>query len=231
MFVGASLIPQYYEDKIDLFVALAPVVRMDTVQNTAMKIASKIPSSILEGVIQITHMYNLLPRNPASAGYADFCNALPTLCNAIEQGIAGMNNTLDNEARYADKAAHDPSGTGWRCLIHYAQIINGHKFQRFDFGKSENLKRYGQETPPLYDLSKINIKVALFTGRYDQLADPGDVAWLEDESQSGLQSSQVVFKQQYANDHVTFVMYKDPAYFQDVLKVIGKYASRSEIIE
>lgn len=90
------------------------------------------------------------------------------------------------------------------------------------------MKRYGQETPPLYDLSNIKVKVALFTGKYDKLADSQDVAWLEDESQSGLKASQVVFKNEYPNDHVTFVMYKDPAYFQDVLKVIGKYATTSQ---
>lgn len=128
MFVGTSLIPEFYESKVDLFVALAPVVRLDTVQNAAMQIASKIPSSFLEGLIRTTHMYNVLPRNPISAGYADFCKAVPALCKAIQGGIAGMNNTVDNVDRYPDRVAHAPSGTGWRCLVHYAQIINSHKF-------------------------------------------------------------------------------------------------------
>lgn len=57
--------------------------------------------------------------------------------------------------------------------IHYAQEIheNG-KFQHFDYGEKENLKRYGQSHPPEYDLSVISSKVALFYAQNDWLAGP-----------------------------------------------------------
>jgi len=31
-----------------------------------------------------------------------------------------------------------PSGTGWKNIVHYGQIMNAKKFQRFDFGKRNN---------------------------------------------------------------------------------------------
>ena len=69
-------------------------------------------------------------------------------------------------------------GAGWRNLIHYAQIVHAEKFQRFDFNKASNLVKYGQTTPPEYDLSQYRVPIAIYKGDVDQLADPTDVAWL-----------------------------------------------------
>ena len=35
MFIGSSLLPTYFKGKVDLFVALAPVVRLDNTSNKA----------------------------------------------------------------------------------------------------------------------------------------------------------------------------------------------------
>jgi lysosomal acid lipase/cholesteryl ester hydrolase len=40
MFIGASLKPEYFKKKVDLFVALAPIVRLDHSKNGAMVAAS-----------------------------------------------------------------------------------------------------------------------------------------------------------------------------------------------
>lgn len=87
---------------------------------------------------------------------------------------------VDNQARLPVKMAHFPEGSGWRNLIHYAQIIKSQKFQRFDFGEEENMKKYDQATPPEYDLSNIKVQFAIGHGDLDTLADPKSVAWLLD---------------------------------------------------
>ena len=46
------------------------------------------------------------------------------------------------------------------------------KFLHFDWGKEENMARYGQETPPEYDLSYVTCPVSLFWSDNDLLADP-----------------------------------------------------------
>lgn len=43
----------------------------------------------------------------------------------------------------------------------------------------ENQKHYGQPTPPNYNLSNVNVNLALFTGSQDAFADPQDVALLK----------------------------------------------------
>ena len=63
MFIGASLKPDYFEQKLDLYVALAPVTRLDHTLNGLMKAASQYVD-VLAPIIQDLHLYNLLPSTP-----------------------------------------------------------------------------------------------------------------------------------------------------------------------
>lgn len=49
------------------------------------------------------------------------------------------------------------------------------KFRQYDYGKSENKKRYGQPEPPDYDLSKIKVPTFLHYSKNDLLAAVEDV--------------------------------------------------------
>jgi len=145
--------------------------------------------------VKMTHMYSLIDMNPTAAWLSSsFCMALPHVCSLLNDGFFDKNDKIDNSARWSDKVAHSPAGSGWRNLAHYAQIIANKEFQRWDWGKTENMKRYGQATPPAYDLSKISVKMALCHGDVDALADPTDVKWLMDKSQSGLNTDLLVFQ-------------------------------------
>jgi hypothetical protein len=53
------------------------------------------------------------------------------------------------------------------------------KFQKYDFGPERNQKEYGQDDPPSFDLSEIkDFPLALFCGKEDLLASPGDYSEL-----------------------------------------------------
>lgn len=67
---------------------------------------------------------------------------------------------------------HDPAGTSSHTVIHFLQLMKSGKFRQFDFGKRGNVREYGNEEPPEYDLSKVTPKVALFYGENDWLAVP-----------------------------------------------------------
>ena len=73
-----------------------------------------------------------------------------------------------------------PDGTSTRPFVHYAQLHLTDVFQKYDFGKEENMARYGSENPPVYDLSKITAPVALFVGDKDDLATIADAQTLAD---------------------------------------------------
>jgi hypothetical protein len=105
---------------VKLFIALAPIARLDHSTNEAMVMASQI-YPLLSKVVQFTGLYNLLPNNKVSEYWnAEFCFALPHFCEKSLEGFYDFKSQIDNSARIADKMTHSPQGSGWRCLIHYA---------------------------------------------------------------------------------------------------------------
>ena len=100
-----------------------------------MTAASQV-NGLLVPLIQDLHLYNLLPRNGASQVLGVLCKYLPHFCEKLDDGFYDWNDSIDNKERFGDKAAHSPSGAGWRNLIHYAQIIKSKNFQRYDYGKA-----------------------------------------------------------------------------------------------
>lgn len=86
-------------------------------------------------LVQKTHAFNLFPRNwLLSKATGNLCRLAPHICEKVEDGFFDWNDAIDNAARYGDKAAHGPSGSGWRNLIHYGQIVKAKKFVRYDYG-------------------------------------------------------------------------------------------------
>lgn len=57
-------------------------------------------------------------------------------------------------------------------------VLNNHlllfsgNFQKYDYGEEMNLQRYNSRSPPMYDLSKVTVPVALFSSNNDWLAAP-----------------------------------------------------------
>lgn len=73
-----------------------------------------------------------------------------------------------------------PAGYSMQCIEHYGQLIDQNKinpaFKKYDYGSYQlNKKHYGQDFPPLYDLSNITNDVFLYFGQLDRLADSTDV--------------------------------------------------------
>jgi len=80
-------------------------------------------------------------------------------------------------------------------------------FQKLDYGAAGNLIHYGQPTPPQYDLGKMHVPVALFTG----LDFSGKKKFLSSRD-SNLQNAKLAFIG--SNDYLA-----DPA---DVLRLISE---------
>lgn len=73
--------------------------------------------------------------------------------------------------------AHYPSGASFNSIAHFMQSYFSQEFTRFDYGRKENLKRYGQVKPPIYDLSQVTAPVILYSGEGDFIATPKLIAW------------------------------------------------------
>ena len=60
---------------------------------------------------------------------------------------------------------HFPSGTAGKTIVHYAQMIESGKFCAFDYGEEGNLEHYGQNDPPVVNLSKTTAPIALYLAK------------------------------------------------------------------
>lgn len=130
MFIGSSMKPAYYKEKVALYVALAPIARLDHTKNVGMKLVSKgWIISTLSKLVQTLHLYNLIPHNEVSAFVnSEICSIVPHICEATYEGFFDFNDDIDNVDRVADKQSKSPEGSGWRNLIHYGQIIDSKRF-------------------------------------------------------------------------------------------------------
>ncbi|KAJ3658395.1 hypothetical protein Zmor_010135 [Zophobas morio] len=64
---------------------------------------------------------------------------------------------------------NNPSNTGMKQYVHFAQQVRDGGFRYFDYGTEANLELYGSESPPDYDLSKISAPVAFYYAINDGL--------------------------------------------------------------
>ncbi|RWS24857.1 lipase 3-like protein [Leptotrombidium deliense] len=98
------------------------------------------------------------------------------------------------------------------------------KFRKFDYGKITNIEKYGSETPPLYNLTKITSKhIALLHSDNDWLADPQDVEFLRSQIKDNLILDYKVPVKQW--NHLDFVWALQAGEYVNsvVFQVLKKY--------
>lgn len=71
--------------------------------------------------------------------------------------------------------SHTPAGASYKQFFHFGQLIENHRFSKFDYGKVKNIQRYGGTTAPDYSLEKCTVPVALFYSDQDRLAEADNV--------------------------------------------------------
>lgn len=91
-------------------------------------------------------------------------------------------STIDPAAK-ANHFKFYPSGTSFQSINHFKQLLMTGEFKKYDFeNDEENLKAYGQPSPPHYNINNISgFKIILICGTQDLLASPTDYTWLAQE--------------------------------------------------
>merc|ERR1712179_265085 len=115
-----------------------------------------------------------------------------------------------------------PAGTPFHTLVHYAQLQISKVFGAFDYGKRGNLKHYGQNTPPLYNLSYCTPPTGLFWSNNDYLADPLDVSKLFDELPNLVVNHEIELKEFNHLDFVWAIHARELVY-NYVLEYLSQY--------
>jgi len=79
MFYALSADPSYWGSKINLFVAAAPVTRLDHTTNPLIKLMAQIQGT-LRDTLYFFHVYSLLGDAVSSAGVHLVCGTIPSFC-------------------------------------------------------------------------------------------------------------------------------------------------------
>ncbi|CAI2382907.1 unnamed protein product [Moneuplotes crassus] len=96
------------------------------------------------------------------------------------QMIVGLKKEISIDlSRIPVLGRHEPGGSSLQNMLHWMQMIHSGHFQRYDYGKEQNIQVYGQETAPFYDLEvlKENLKdvdMLLFRGELDTFVSEED---------------------------------------------------------
>lgn len=107
-----------WKDKLNLFVALAPVTRMNHSSSELMTFFAKGANDIKEALYLI-HVYHLLDGWQTDVMQAA-CKLFPPLCQIAEGFLITKNPLLDDPTRFNVYMGHFPAGASVQSLIHYA---------------------------------------------------------------------------------------------------------------
>lgn len=101
---------------------------------------------------------------------------------------------------------HYLAGSSKKQLIHFAQLIQNHRFSQYNYGSRGNMKLYGQRTPPDYNLKSCKVPVILIYADGDTLVDARDVKHLHNKLPNKLKAYRV---NDTTFDHADFVWAND----------------------
>jgi len=219
MFIAAQGPDREYLNKhVNLFVALSPVSYLTHQSSLLLTLARKFK---LGALLDYAFPYDVFSWSELPTLGSWLCKmTLGILCDVTVDAICGRSQ-LDSSEMILNLAAHFPAGTSVKDLDHYEQFIDREHFGRFDYGKARNLKEYGSEEAPLYNLSKLEMATALFRGSKDTLAGPKDVARLLMDLRD---NKHVVFSKEYTDySHLTWMVGLEDEWINDMISLLGQY--------
>ncbi|TPP39705.1 Gastric triacylglycerol lipase [Fasciola gigantica] len=164
------------QSRISVFIAMAPASFLGHVKSPVRIIAHY--ARTLENVLDLFGHGEFLPSSTLIRFLGDLVcrySRIPSVCRNVIFLFTGFDKQNINMTRLPVYLAHTPAGTSVRNAVHYCQAMVSDRFQQFDYGKAINKEKYGQETPPEYDLSKFTVRTVLYHGGNDWLAVPEDI--------------------------------------------------------
>lgn len=144
MFLGASLDPDYFSKRVNLFVALAPVTSLVNCKVKAFHASANIWRELeyLVHKFRVFDMFNFTWLEESALQLA--CNELQDFCYDFVHQFSGGNDQIDNMERWDVLLKDYPAGNGYQNLVYYMQSMeNPDTWLRYDFGAIRNMDKYG----------------------------------------------------------------------------------------
>jgi pimeloyl-ACP methyl ester carboxylesterase len=203
-------------NNIRSFVALAPVLFLSNTEVGLLRFLAKTNQTRL--LLKLGYREFLPHGDFRNGAKSKICAFLPSFCGKLLGFVSDTELSVLNKGVLDILTGHFPAGTSTQDMDHFAQMITypGYYLQKYDYkDPSINARKYGAPTPPVYDLSNIKMKIHLFAGRTDPLADLKDV-----KTAHRLLPSSVL--KEYDLGHLTFLIGNTVPYWDDLIAVISE---------
>ncbi|XP_070545445.1 gastric triacylglycerol lipase-like isoform X2 [Ptychodera flava] len=209
--------------KVKLFTALAPVATVGYNESPIRFLADENIYKGIEVILNTLGIHEFLPHSKLIEYIGNaVCGKKETviICEVAILLIGGFDCNRMNASRVPVYVSHTPAGTSVQNMAHWSQMIKSGKFQMYDYGIFGNIKHYNRFVAPVYDVRKMKVPVAVFSGDWDALADPKDVELLIPKLKSLVYSRSIP-----KFDHIDFIWAVDAAtvLYKDVIKLLQKY--------
>ncbi|KPJ09861.1 Lipase 1 [Papilio machaon] len=179
-FIMCSERPDYC-DKVGVLVALAPAARHTNTKSLPYKVLAKTINS-MEYVLNLCGIQEVFSKGALSQEFlAFFCQfhwISEFVCGTAEAMFDSFHPGSIRKETLKVLFGHFPAGTSTHNMARYGQSMNSDRFQKFDYGRSNNIKLYGSHEPPSYNLSAVSAPAVVLYGENDHLVDERDVSWL-----------------------------------------------------
>ncbi|CAL5403402.1 unnamed protein product [Camellia sinensis] len=157
---------------------LSPIAYVDQMTSPLARTAAD--NFIAEALYWLgLHEFN--PRGDAViALFKAICNKPGVDCTNLLTSFTGQNCCL-NSSIVEVFLEYEPQPTSTKNMVHVAQMIRSGNITMYDYDdEGENMKHYGQPSPPVYDMTSIPNDLPLFLshGGQDALSDVNDVKHL-----------------------------------------------------
>ncbi|XP_069424115.1 lipase member J-like [Ovis canadensis] len=179
-FITFSTIPKI-ADRIKVFFALAPVFSIKYSKSPLIKMAYNWKSLIK----LFSGSKEFLPNTSFKRFVGSKLCPLKIfgkICRDVLFMISGYDLKNLNTSRVDVYMSQNPAGTSVQNMLHWSQLFNSSHLKAFDWGSPDlNLVHFNQTTSPLYNVTRMNVPTATWSGESDLLADPEDVRILLSE--------------------------------------------------
>ncbi|XP_016851199.2 lipase member M [Anolis carolinensis] len=174
-FIAFSEIPQLAQ-KIKIFFAFGPVASLNHSKSPYTKLAffADNAGKAILGKKEFCVLHNNTRTFLAKTCDQEFWR---NICVKLLFSAGGISKNNVNMSRMDVFASHLPGCTSIKNLLHWAQIKTSGVLKFFDYG-SENIMKYSQVAPPAYNIQKMAVPIAMWSGGHDIMATPKDTKQL-----------------------------------------------------